>query len=389
MYRHYALREILTQLQGDDFFVREGQQAEVEERLGRKTTLYITLTKQDAASEERILGIIDEVQEQVNLIGRYIQNAPTEEAKRNSRNLAAHAAIRDIVFVVSETSTKQQIKSILEKYKNPTTNDQRTRENLQTRFRRVVGVVSTEEFSSKTKRQYALLSKKLLGITEKDLRKTLMTNDEMIALMIGDVLVTSQTTRDSERGKQIIRLAKTMNKPSVVFDRIFYEVPSEDNPQKKVRESRWGFSYYSLPFLRPQAKFNISGRVKSKSNNAEEARNFQRDLSIKTLMVLEDYKLQVGNSRLYLDYILRQRDRIEQETWKALAATVYGARKEGGDILTMLLNPGIYDVLRHDVTPISENDLQSHLDNPTLVVGILPNTRMPGNRPTLRPVTHR
>jgi hypothetical protein len=115
----------------------------------------------------------------------------------------------------------------------------------------------------------------------------------------------------------------------------------------------------------------------------------QAALSIKTLIILNDYKLQVGNSRLYLDYILRQRDRIEQETWKALAATVYGARKEGGDILTMLLNPGIYDVLRHDVTPISENDLPSHLNNPTLVVGILPNTRMPGNRPTLRPVTHR
>ena len=389
MYRHYASEDILAQLQSDNFFVEEDQKAKVGERLGRKTTLYITLTKQDAASEERILGIIDEVQEQVNLIGRYIQNT-TEEAKREAQNLAASVTIRDIVFVVSETSTKQQIKSILEKYKNPTTNNQRTRENLQTRFRRVVGVVSTEEFSEQTKRRYALLSRKLLGITEKDLRDALMTNDDMIAIMIGDALVTSQTTKDSEKGKQIIKLARKINKPSVVFDEIRYQVPSSGtNRQTKVWESRWGFSYYSLPFLRPQTKRTISERIKSKSDNAEEARKLQRDLSIKTLMILDDYKQEVSNADLYLDYISKQQIGIEQETWKALAATVYGARKEGGDILTMLMGLGIYDSSRHDVMRISQEQLRAYSRDPALVIGTLPNTRMPGNRPTLRPVARR
>jgi hypothetical protein len=290
MYRHYALGEILDQIEKDNFFAQDNQennqqnkqQPTVRERLGRKTTLYITLTKQDAASEERILGIIDEVQEQVNLIGRYIQNT-TEEAKREAQNLAANVMIRDIVFVVSETSTKEQIKSILEQYKNPTTNNQRTRDNLQIRFRRVVGVVSTEDFSEQTKRKYALLSRKLLGITEKDLRDALMTNDDMIAIMIGDALVTSQTTKDSEKGKQIIKLARKINKPSVVFDEIRYQVPSPNNPEVKVWESRWGFSYYSLPFLtKTTLEDIISERIKSKSNNAKEARTFKADLSIKT-----------------------------------------------------------------------------------------------------------
>jgi hypothetical protein len=55
----------------------------------------------------------------------------------------------------------------------------------------------------------------------------------------------------------------------------------------------------------------------------------------------------------------------------------------------MLMGLGIYDPLRHDVMPISEQELQSYLSNPALVVGTLPNTRMPGNKPTLRPVARR
>jgi len=215
--------------------------------------------------------------------------------------------------------------------------------------------------------------------------------------MIGDTLVTSRTTKDSEKGKQIIKLARKINKPSVVFDKIRYQVPSQDNPEVKVWESRWGFSYYSLPFLRPQTKRIISERIKSKSDNAGEARNFQRDLSIKTLLILNDYEQEVSNAKRYRDYISEQQRGIEQETWKALAATVYGARKEGGDILTMLMGLGIYDPLRHDVMRISEKDLEfdpnnptaSHLNDPALVIGTLPNTRMPGNRPTLRPVARR
>jgi hypothetical protein len=106
-------------------------------------------------------------------------------------------------------------------------------------------------------------------------------------------------------------------------------------------------------------------------------------------MILVDYKQQTSNADLYLAYISKQQSRIEQETWKALAATVYGARKEGGNILTMLLGLGIYDPLRHAVMPISEDELDSYLSNPALVLGTLPNTRMPGNKPTLRPVARR
>ena len=65
--------------------------------------------------------------------------------------------------------------------------------------------------------------------------------------------------------------------------------------------------------------------------------------------------------------------------------------------MTMLMGLGIYDPLIHDVMSVSEKDLEfdpnnptaSHLNDPALVIGTLPNTRMPGNRPTLRPVARR
>jgi len=212
----------------------------------------------------------------------------------------------------------------------------------------------------------------------------------MIAIMIGDTLVTSQTTKDSEKGKQIIKLARKINKPSVVFDEIRYQVPSSGtNRQTKVWKSRWGFSYYSLPFLTKQARDIISQRVKRASNDANRATTLQAALSARTLIILGDYKLQVSSADLYLDYILKQQIGIEQEIWKALAATVYGARKEGGDILTMLMGLGIYDPLRHDVMRISQEQLRAYLNDPALVIGTLPNTRMPGNKPTLRPVARR
>jgi len=154
-------------------------------------------------------------------------------------------------------------------------------------------------------------------------------------------------------------------------------------------EKQVGLSYYSLPFLTKQARDIISQRIERASNNANRATTLQAALSVRTLLILGDYKLQVSNADLYEKYILEQQTRIEQETWKALAATVYGARKEGGDILTMLMGLGIYDSSRHDVMRISQEQLRAYSRDPALVIGTLPNTRMPGNRPTLRPVARR
>jgi hypothetical protein len=381
MYRYYASDDILKQLKDDAFFAENNQQETVGEKLNKNTTLYITITKQDAANERRILGILDEVQLQLKSIANVISERRTskfDELTPEEQEKAEKVVVKDIVFVVSETSTKEQIKSILQKYKD-SPND-----NEQAKFRRVIGIISTEEFSKQTKRQYALLSRKLLGIKEQDLRDALITSDDMIAIMIGDALVTSQTTRESEKGKQIIKLAKKINKPSVVFDEIRYKVPEPQN-----WKSRWGFSYRSLPFLRKQAKDVIFQRIERASNDANRANTLQAALSVKTLIILGDYKRQVSNETLYEKYILEQQSGIEQETWKALAATVYGARKEGGDILTMLMGLGIYDPLRHDVKRISEEQLRTYLNDPALVIGTLPNTRMPGNKPTLRPVARR
>jgi hypothetical protein len=388
-YRYYASAEIAQQIQKDDFFDRNNQQETVEQILNKNTTLCITITTQDAADERRILGILDEVSEQLKLIANYVGRLPAGETKEEAKNIARKVAVQNIVFVVSEKGAKEQIKKILEKYKNPTTNNEETRNKLQKLFGRVVGIITTEEFSQQTKQKYAMLARKLLGIEETDLRSALMNIDDLIAIMIGDVLVTSHATRDSERGKQIVQIAEKINKPSVVFDKILYKAPSEQNPEIKEWKTRWGFSFYSLQFLRPHAKTKVSQKVEEASNNARTAESLQRDLSIRILLILSDYKQQLSNGNSYEEYIRDQQTNIEQETWKAMAATVYGARKEGNDILTMLMGFGTYDPLRHDVKPISQENLSLHLADPALVIGTLPNTRMPGNRPTLRPVTHR
>ena len=390
-YRSMALQEITSQLRENGY-----QTGSVSD----PRTIFVYIPEEDITTE-RIHYLIENIRAFKNFC----------QTHGNKLNISDPIMINNIVIVVSNNGSETLVKRALEEL-----------EQANNPPNEIIGIVNASKLSTTTKTRYKFFIRRLLKIKDERIQKAQLTDDDMLAVILSDFIVTSSATYSSPKGKNMRRITNQIGIPASALDMTIKEEETEKSQQQEQQQqgnqqqqrqnqqqrqqnqqgqqaeqtrqdTTMHFKWRQFSLMRDEMQIaKLSSKIFSMIQQKEiDAPTARAVTSNGVLLLVADYKHRMTSKDQYEKFITRLYQRLEHEIWMATNAYArYYPRIEYQFLLQQLKQISIYDPFRHDTKIIGLKEfLEKELDNPEVVIGVLPNTRMPGNKHTVRPVTHR